>query len=80
VATQTRTILTDDLDGNEGADTYACAWGGRQYEMDLTDQQRNDLLRALKPYIDAARDARSSSSSPAEKQVPTRGPGEMDWR
>jgi hypothetical protein len=55
VATQTRTILTDDLDGTEGARTYTFAWGDQRYELDLTDQHRNDMLRALEPYISAAR-------------------------
>jgi Lsr2 len=55
VATQTRTILTDDLDGTEGARTYTFAWGDQRYEVDLTDAHRNDMLRALEPYISAAR-------------------------
>lgn len=55
MATQTRTILTDDLDGTEGARTYTFAWGDQRYELDLTDQHRNDMLRALEPYISAAR-------------------------
>ena len=55
VATQTRTILIDDLDGTEGARTYTFAWGNQRYELDLTDEHRNDMLRALEPYIGAAR-------------------------
>jgi hypothetical protein len=55
VATQTRTILTDDLDGTDGARTYSFAWGDQRYEVDLSDQHRNDMLRALEPYISAAR-------------------------
>ena len=55
MATQTRTILTDDLDGTEGARTYSFAWGTQRYEIDLTDAHRTDLLRALEPYITAAR-------------------------
>ncbi len=55
MATQTRTILIDDLDGTEGARTYTFAWGNQSYELDLTDAHRNDMLRALEPYITAAR-------------------------
>ncbi len=55
MATQTRTILIDDLDGTEGARTYTFAWGNQRYEVDLTDAHRNDMLHALEPYITAAR-------------------------
>ena len=62
VATQTRTILTDDLDGTESARTYPIAWGTQRYEIDLTDEHRNDLFRALEPYITAARKVPRPSS------------------
>ncbi|MFS0701143.1 histone-like nucleoid-structuring protein Lsr2 [Cellulomonas sp. 179-A 4D5 NHS] len=55
MATQTRVLVTDDLDGSEGARTYRFAWGDTGYEIDLTDAHRDDLLRALEPYITAAR-------------------------
>lgn len=58
MATQTRTILTDDLDGAKGARTYTFAWGTQRYEIDLTDEHRRELLRALEPYISAARKVR----------------------
>ena len=61
MATQTRTILTDDLDGAEGARTYAFAWADQRYEIDLTDQHRDELLRALEPYITAARKVGTTS-------------------
>lgn len=64
MATQTRTILTDDLDGAEGARTYAFAWGDQRYEVDLTDEHRNDMLRALEPYINAARKVGRARSRP----------------
>ncbi|MFS0699588.1 histone-like nucleoid-structuring protein Lsr2 [Cellulomonas sp. 179-A 4D5 NHS] len=55
MATQTRTVLIDDLDGEEGARTYRFAWGDTRYEIDLTDKHRDDLLRALEPYTTAGR-------------------------
>lgn len=55
MATQTHILLTDDLDGTEGARTYRFAWGDTGYEIELTDAHRDDLLRALEPYITAAR-------------------------
>ena len=53
MATQSRVLVTDDLDGSEGARTYRFAWGETRHEIDLTDAHR--FLRALKPYITAAR-------------------------
>lgn len=55
MAHQTRVILTDDLDGTEGARTYAFSWQGTTYEIDLTDAHRDEFLRALQPYIDGGR-------------------------
>ncbi|WP_454044685.1 histone-like nucleoid-structuring protein Lsr2 [Cellulosimicrobium sp. Marseille-Q8652] len=53
MAQQKRVIVTDDLDGTEGAKTYRFAWQDATYEIDLTDAHRDELLRALAPYIDA---------------------------
>lgn len=55
MATQTRVLVLDDLDGTEGASTYRFAWGDTGYEIDLTDAHRDEMLRALEPYITAAR-------------------------
>jgi len=55
VAQQKHVIVTDDLDGAEGARTYRFAWQDASYEIDLTDEHRDELLRALAPYIDAGR-------------------------
>jgi hypothetical protein len=55
MAEQTRVIITDDLDGSEGARTYAFSWQGTSYEIDLIDAHRDEFLRALAPYIDAGR-------------------------
>lgn len=54
---QKHVIITDDLDGTEGAKTYRFAWQSTVYEIDLNDEHRDELLRALQPYIDAGRRA-----------------------
>ena len=69
MAQQTRVITTDDLDGSEGARTYAFSWGDTAYEIDLTDAHRDDFLRALEPYISGGR--RTSSRRPGRS--PRRG-------
>jgi len=55
MAQQTRVIITDDLDGTEGARTYAFSWQDTSYEIDLSDAHRDDFLRALEPYISGGR-------------------------
>jgi hypothetical protein len=65
MAQQTRVTTVDDLDGSEGARTYAFSWQSTTYEIDLTDAHRNDLLRALEPYINAAR--RTSTRRPSAR-------------
>ena len=57
MAQQTRVILTDDLDGTEGAKPYRFAWQNTVYDIDLNDEHRDELLRALQPYVDAGRRA-----------------------
>lgn len=52
---QKRVIVTDDLDGTEGAKPCRFAWQNTVYEVDLNDEHRDELLRALQPYIDAGR-------------------------
>lgn len=65
MATQTRVLITDDLDGTEGARTYRFGWGDTVYEIDLTDAHRDELLRALEPYITAAR-----KTAPSQRRSP----------
>ena len=55
MAQRTHVIITDDLDGTEGARTHRFAWGDTGYEIDMSDAHRDELLRALEPYITAAR-------------------------
>lgn len=54
---QKRVIVTDDLDGTEGSRPYRFAWQRTVYEIDLNDEHRDELPRALRPYIDAGRRA-----------------------
>ncbi|NTW42804.1 MAG: Lsr2 family protein, partial [Cellulomonadaceae bacterium] len=39
----------------EGAATYRFSWQGTAYEVDLTEEHRDEFLRVLQPYITAAR-------------------------
>jgi hypothetical protein len=48
-------VITDDLDGSEGADTVRFGLDGVNYEIDLSDSNRSRLEGDLAPYIAAAR-------------------------
>ena len=52
---QTQVTLTDDVDGTEPAKSYRFGWQDTTYEIDLTDEHRDEFLHALQPYITAAR-------------------------
>lgn len=57
MATITTIKMTDDLDGTTSDDvaTIRFALDGTTYEIDLSEGNRQALVVALKPYIDAAR-------------------------
>ncbi|TPG09385.1 histone-like nucleoid-structuring protein Lsr2 [Curtobacterium flaccumfaciens] len=54
-----QTIITDDLDQTQGAETRTFMVGVKTYEIDLTDANYEKLEAALAPFIDAARVVRT---------------------
>jgi hypothetical protein len=63
VAQRTTVVVTDDLDGSEGADTVTFAFEGIEYEVDLSQSNAKKLKKALGPYISAARKTGGRRSS-----------------
>lgn len=61
-------VVSDDLDGSEGAETVTFGFDGVTYEIDLATKNRAKLAKAIAPYIDAARKVKPrrtrTSSSP----------------
>jgi hypothetical protein len=55
MAQRTTVIVTDDLDGSEGANTITFAYEGIEYAVDLSESNSKKLKKALDPYISAAR-------------------------
>jgi len=55
-------VVTDDLDGSEGAQTVAFGYQGVSYEIDLGSENAAKLGSALAPFINAARRAPSGRS------------------
>jgi hypothetical protein len=48
-------VVTDDLDGSQGAETVAFGLDGVSYEIDLAQPNRAKLAGALAPFIGAGR-------------------------
>lgn len=55
MAQRTTVVITDDIDGTEGAETVTFGIDGAQYEIDLAQKNADKLRKALAPYIDAGR-------------------------
>lgn len=67
MAQRRHVIVTDDIDGTEGARSYRFAWQDAQYEIDLTDAHRDELIAALQPFITAGRRVRGKSPARAAR-------------
>jgi hypothetical protein len=61
MAQQTTVRFIDDLDGSDAAGTFDFSLEGRNYQIDLSDENAAKLREALTPFIDAARKAGARS-------------------
>jgi hypothetical protein len=50
-----KVVLVDDIDGVSQATTVSFSYDGRNFEIDLSSKNRAAMLKAIKPYADAAR-------------------------
>ena len=57
MAQQTTVRFIDDLDGSDASGTFDFAIDGRQYQIDLSDENAAKLHDTLAPYVGAARKA-----------------------
>jgi hypothetical protein len=57
MAQQTTVRFVDDLDGSEASGTFDFSLDGRQYQIDLSDENAAKLRDALAPFTGAARKA-----------------------
>jgi hypothetical protein len=69
-------LLVDDLDGSEASGTVAFALDGRQYQVDLSDENAGQLRDALAPFVASARRSgsgqRRSSGKSSESRMTDR--------
>jgi Lsr2 len=57
MAQQTTVRFIDDLDGSEASGTVDFGLEGRNYQIDLSEENAAKLREAMAPFIDAARKA-----------------------
>ena len=73
VAQKVITMLVDDIDGGEGAETVSFALDGALYEIDLSEQNASSLRKALDEYVSNARKV-----SGRARRLPKASNGEVD--
>jgi len=71
-------VLQDDINGQEPAQTLYFALDGKDYEIDLTEQNATALRDAMASWIAAARPASARVPSPRSK--PGRATDTVDIR
>ncbi len=72
VAQQVITKSIDDLDGSEASGSVEFALDGREYEIDLSDDNAAKLREALAPFVAAGRPAGRSGRSRLASPSPRR--------
>jgi Lsr2 len=55
VAQRTQILYVDDIDGSEAEGTVRFGLDGVDYEIDLSKKHADQLAKAVRPYIEAAR-------------------------
>jgi hypothetical protein len=69
MAQQTTVRFVDDLDGSDASGTFDFSLDGRQYQIDLSDENAAKLRDALAPYVGAARKAGGRGRGRAARQT-----------
>ena len=60
MAQRTQILYVDDIDGSAAEGTVRFGLDGTEYEIDLNKKHSDQLAKAIRPYIDAARQVSSS--------------------
>ncbi len=55
MARNVQVVVSDDLDGSDGAETVSFGFDGVSYEIDLSEKNRAKFEKAFEPYIQAGR-------------------------
>lgn len=60
MAQRTQVLYVDDIDGSQADGTVRFGLDGVDYEIDLNKKHAEQLAKAIRPYLDAARKVPSS--------------------
>lgn len=74
----TRTIQIDDLDGSEDATTVRFAVAGTEYEIDLSEDNIEQLHKALEVYTSAGRIVSGGRTRSRQPAAPRGGSGNLE--
>ncbi|GLZ06062.1 Lsr2 family protein [Actinomadura sp. NBRC 104412] len=72
MAQQVQVLLVDDLDGGVAEETVTFGIDGRNYEIDLSAKNAEELRKALAVYQQKARKARPAGRKTATRAAGTR--------
>jgi Spy/CpxP family protein refolding chaperone len=71
MARNVQVVVSDDLDGSDGAETVTFGLDGVSYEIDLAEKNQAKFEKAFEPYVQAARRiSRSRRTSSARTTGP----------
>ncbi len=80
MAQQTTVKFIDDLDGSEASGTFDFSLDGKQYQIDLSDENAAKLRGALEPFVNAARKASGRSAGRGRGRVQSQPAAEKPAR
>jgi hypothetical protein len=66
------TLLTDDIDGDEAAETVRFGVDGTEFEIDLNEENASTLREALRPYIQKGRRLGGRSTASTARRAAAR--------
>jgi hypothetical protein len=83
MASKIVTLLVDDIDGSNAAETVRFGLDGTQYEIDLNSKHAEELRALAAPYVASARRAAATGQVPARTRKASRNGNESrkirDW-
>jgi Lsr2 len=77
VAQRTKILYVDDIDGSQADGTVRFGLDGVDYEIDLSKKHADQLAKAIRPFLEAARRVPASRRSARGARVPRHNQSEV---
>lgn len=77
MAQRTQIMYVDDIDGSKAAGTVRFGLNGVDYEIDLSKKHADQLAKAIRPYVEAARKVPASRRSGRAGRTPRHNQSEV---